>query len=74
MLKLPTMINYIKCPTCNKELEIDSAGSFIWHCSTCKYGWSNAEIKAYWKGFIKGQNNNEGIKNGIVKIKENYDD
>lgn len=44
----------MKCPTCKKEMTIDPAGTFMWHCSDCKYLWTNAEIKAYWKGFKDG--------------------
>lgn len=47
----------MKCPTCNKELTIDPAGSFVWPCSTCQYAWGNSEIKAYWKGFDEGRKN-----------------
>ena len=39
----------LKCPRCEKELQIDPAGSKIWHCSNCRYGWADEIIKSFWR-------------------------
>lgn len=32
------------CPKCGRVIYLDPAGTGLWHCGTCQYGWTEPEL------------------------------